>query len=150
MSHACKFACIVGGAASVGVGVLHVAIVVVGPSAYRYFGAGEAMAAQAQRGSPVPGIVTGLIAAVFFLFGLYGFSGAGLIRRLPALDKVLAAIGAIFTLRGVLVFPLAASVALHLRWKATPKDALFSLVSLLIGIGYLAGYLLRRAADRRG
>jgi hypothetical protein len=137
-----SFASCAGGAAGVALGVLHVWIVVKGPWAYRYFGAGEALAVRAEKGSPLPGIVTGLIAIAFFLFGLYGFSGAGLIRRLPALDPVLAAIGTIFALRGVLVVPLVLSMVFHPTPKATPKEAIFSLVSLLIGVCYLAGHFL--------
>jgi putative oxidoreductase len=46
-----------------GAALLHLAIIVGGPSWYRFFGAGEQMAAMAARGHPWPAIVTACIAA---------------------------------------------------------------------------------------
>ncbi len=41
------------------------------------------------------------MALVFVIFGLYGISGAGAIRRLPFQRLVLLGIGLIFALRGI-------------------------------------------------
>jgi hypothetical protein len=46
-----------------------------------------------------------LLGGLYFLFGLYALSGGGVIRKLPLLDVGLALISAIYTLRGLRVFP---------------------------------------------
>ncbi|HWN41645.1 MAG TPA: hypothetical protein VNW71_05455, partial [Thermoanaerobaculia bacterium] len=55
----------VAGWLSVAIAALHVEIVFFGAPAYRYFGAGEDMARQAEAGSFVPAAMTLAIAAVF-------------------------------------------------------------------------------------
>lgn len=118
------------------VAVLHVIIIFVGPTAYRYFGAGS-MAPLAERGSFLPAIVTGAFAGVFALWSLYAFSGAQALPRLPFLRPVLFIIGGIYTLRGV-------AVALDLYFlcvgrQPAPHLTAFSAGSLLIGLCYLFG-----------
>jgi len=81
------------------------------------------------------------VALIFAIWGLYGLSGAGLLRRLPLLRLVLLAIGAIYTLRGLLLVPL---LLISLGVLASPEPILpqallASLVSLSIGCLYLAG-----------
>jgi hypothetical protein len=123
---------------SAGVAALHVVIVVLGPPAYRYFGAGEDMARQAEAGSLFPAALTLLVAAVFALFTLYAFAGAGTIRRLPLLRTGLITIGAVYSLRGLLLIP---QLAQYVRAPATvmPREVVFSSVALAIGIVYLVG-----------
>jgi len=123
------------------VALLHLAVIFVGASAYRYFGAGEEMAQLAQRGSPLPALITGAIVAVFAVWALYGFSGAGWIRRLPLLRIGLLTIGVVYTLRGLALGP-------ELVWHFSGGAALvparlpvFSAVSLLTGVLYLWGTL---------
>ena len=57
----------IGGGLSFAVALLHIAIIFIGAPAYRYFGAGERMAQQAELGSWVPAIVTLVVAVVFYL-----------------------------------------------------------------------------------
>jgi hypothetical protein len=123
---------------SAAVAALHVVIAFAGPVAYRYFGAGEDMARQAEAGSFVPAALTLFLAAVFAVFALYAFSGAGAVRRLPLLRTGLVTIGLIFTLRGLALIPEL------IQYFRRPEDVLprvlvFSLVSLVIGLLYLAG-----------
>ena len=118
------------------VAVLHVAIIFIGPSAYRYFGAGS-MAPLAEQGSYLPAIITGVFAGVFALWSVYAFSGAQAIPRLPFLRPVLFIIGGIYTLRGV-------AVAMDLyfllgRRHPAPHMTAFSASSLIIGLCYLFG-----------
>jgi len=136
------------GASSVAIALLHVAIIFAGGSGYRYFGAGEEMARAAEAGSLFPAALTAGIAMVFLAFGCYAFSATGIGRRLPLLRAGLVAIGLIFTLRGLAVFPQARAAT---RGEPLPaRDVVFSTVSLGVGILYMAGTLTAwRALERR-
>ncbi len=90
----------VGGWLSVAAAVAHLAAIAGGGDWYRFFGAGEAIAAAAERGSPVPALLTFGIATVLGIWAAYAFSGAGRIRKLPLLRTGLVVIGAIYLLRG--------------------------------------------------
>jgi hypothetical protein len=88
--------------------LLHLGCIVFGASWYRFLGAGEGMARLAEAGSPMPALITLGIAAVLGVWSLYALSGAGLAPRLPLLRTALCAITAVFLLRGVAGFVLAA------------------------------------------
>lgn len=122
---------------SFGLAALHLAVVFVGAPGYAYFGAPE-LGEQAARGSLVPALVTLGLAFVFGLFGVYALSGARRFRPLPFLAVVLVAIGVLFTLRGLLL-PLEVNVLLRGAAPFPPRYALFSAVSLAIGLLYLSG-----------
>lgn len=126
------------GALSATVAALHVVIVLVGVPGYRYFGAPEEIVRQAAAGSLFPAAVTLSIGAVFVLFALYAFSGAGMIRRLPLLRTGLIVITTIYTLRGL---GLLTELALYLRDSplVAPRHMAFSFVSGAIGALYLVG-----------
>jgi hypothetical protein len=96
---------ILAGAGSSVAAVLHLACLVVGPSAFRVFGAGPGMVRRAEEGDALPYLMAAAIAAVLATWALYAWSGAGLVRRLPFLRTVLAAIAAVYLVRG-LAFPL--------------------------------------------
>ncbi len=113
------------------------------PTLCRLFGAPEELL----TGDPLWLYVTSFAAtALFALWGLYGLSGAGRIRRLPLLRTGLLAIGGIYTLRGLLLIP-----TLLLVFGLAPVDnnsipprmlvtsLLASSVALSIGILYLVG-----------
>ncbi|MDO8345937.1 MAG: hypothetical protein Q7T48_22250 [Cellvibrio sp.] len=125
--------------------LLHVGIIVGGPDWYRFFGAGEPMAVMSEQGLWYPAIVTACIAALLFVWSLYAFSGAGLIRRLPLLKTALLVIGAIFLLRGLLAVPLLFFA--DSPYMAELKEKMvFMLVTsflcLLLAVGYLSGVWL--------
>ncbi len=129
------------GVMSVLVALLHVAIVIAGAPAYRFFGAGEELARRAAAGSPLPAALTLGIALLFTVAGLYAFSGAGWLRRLPGLPSVLVIIAAIYSLRGLsvfseLAFKLFSPSAFPLRY------VIFSGVALIIGVLYVVGLKL--------
>jgi hypothetical protein len=132
---------ILAGALSVGVALLHVACILVGPEAYRYFGAGERLASLAAAGSPVPALITAAFALVFMICGLYGFAGAGLAPRLPLLRTGLIAMGAVYALRG-LFLPLEIRALLVKPGLIPSRELVFSAVSLVIGLAYLAGVMI--------
>ena len=144
-------ALLAGGVLCLGVAALHVGIFAAGPVAYRYFGAGERMAALAVSGSPVPALLTLAMTTVFAVMGFYALAGAGRFRRLPLPRTGLMTAGAIFTLRGLLLL-------LQIRWlliapgSLPPRMLVFSAVSLVIGLLYLAGTVAewRALSARRG
>ena len=86
--------------------LLHVATIFGGPDWYRFFGAGEAMARAAERGSPGPALVTAAISVILAVWAAYAFSGAGIIRRLPLLRTALVLISAIYLLRAFAAVPV--------------------------------------------
>jgi hypothetical protein len=127
-----------GGLLSCAIALLHIVIIAIGAPAYRYFGAGERMARQAEQGSVVPALLTAVISMVFGLFALYAFSGAGLIRRLPSLKLVLVAVGVIYTLRGLLLGPQVVWF-FGVSGRVPVRQLLFSGVSFIVGLTYLVG-----------
>lgn len=97
---------VAGGILSLLAALLHLAVIAGGPDWYRFFGAGEAMARMAERGSPQPALITLGIAVILAIWAAYGFSGAGTIRRLPLLRTALVLISAIFLIRAATALPV--------------------------------------------
>ncbi len=129
---------VLGSILSFAVALLHVVIIFIGAPAYRYFGAGEDMAMAAESGSAFPALLTLSLAGIFAIWGFYGLSGAGVIRRLPLLKIALILIGAVYTIRGVAVFQQLFHIATS-SVEVAPREIVFSLVSLIIGLAYLIG-----------
>lgn len=126
----------IAGCLSLAVAVFQAAIVFSVPLC-RYFGVPEELAA-----NPFMLIVAGFVmAAIFGLCGLYAFSGAGRIRRLPLLRLGLIVIGLVYTWRGIVVFPLLLVLLGYIQApvQLLPQALASSAVSLVIGVLYLAG-----------
>ncbi|WP_020405393.1 hypothetical protein [Hahella ganghwensis] len=83
---------------------LHVAVIFGGADWYRFFGAGEELAQLSEQGSLYPVIVTLAITAILAGWGLYAWSGAGLLFRLPLLRICLVLITAVYCIRGTYGF----------------------------------------------
>ena len=124
-----------GGFASLAIAILHIATIIGGPDWYRFFGAGEELAIMVEQGSWIPALLTSGIIVVFFIWGLYAFSGAGKMKRLPFLKQILIIISAAYIVRGFGLVSLIYNYAEHsssfLMWT--------SLISLGIGISYAVG-----------
>jgi hypothetical protein len=128
-----------GAAASFALVLLHLAVIVVGAPAYAYVLAGEQMVDLAEARSLTPTLITGALGFVFAVFGLYGLAGAGCME-LPATRVLVAAIGCVYTLRGLLIVPEAVMV----RFLDRPTRALFfAAISLAIGAIHLIGVARR-------
>jgi putative oxidoreductase len=123
-----------GGTFSILVALLHVAIILGGPDWYRFWGAGEQMARLEENGSLFPDIITFFIAVIFLIWGLYAFSGAGLIRRLPLLKTGLVVISSIYTIRGLLLI-----VDIAKPEQLTGFMLVTSIVSLIVGLSHFIG-----------
>ncbi|MFH0350649.1 MAG: hypothetical protein ACHBMF_01770 [Chromatiales bacterium] len=123
------------------VAILHVVIVLIGPSAYSFFG-GQRLARLAESGSSSPVIQTLSLAAVHALFGSYALAGAGIIRRLPLLTVALFAIGGMYAFRGL------SAIEQALQLLRDPDSLpfrvlLYSLVSFATGCAYIVGSVKR-------
>ena len=126
---------VTGGVLSALASVLHIAVIIGGPEWYRFFGAGEAMARAAERGSVAPAVITFMIATILAIWALYAFSGAGLVRRLPLLKTALVLISGIYLLRAFLLIP-----SLMFKPELVDPFALWSsLVVLVYGGAYAVG-----------
>jgi hypothetical protein len=143
------------GIALVAGALLHLAAIFGGPAWYAALGAPAGLVAMAATGSPRPAISCVVIASVLLVWAAYAFSGAGAIRRLPALRVVLALVATVLIARGVLFLPIAAwrpHLLAGLCGKcAEPGVFLFatSAVCVLLGLGFAVGAmsgLHRRAA----
>lgn len=128
----------ISGVCSTLVGLLHIVIIFYGAPAYRFFGAGEDMAVMSEEGSLFPAAITFVIALIFIIWGLYAFSGVGLIKKLPLLRLGLIIIGLIYTLRGVLIVYQIYEIVV-LNGSLVISELVSSFVSLFIGVLYLTG-----------
>jgi hypothetical protein len=126
---------IAGAAFSALAALAHLGCIVFGAPWYRFFGAGERMAAMAEAGSWYPAFITAIIATILATWSLYALSGAGVIPKLPLLRLALCAITAVYLLRGIAGVPLA--------MFATERSTAFwwwsSAICLAIGLVHLAG-----------
>lgn len=126
---------ITGGILSAIAAAMHVGIIIGGPDWYRFFGAGEAMAQAAEKGRPMPALITLGIATMLAIWAIYAFSGAGVIPRLPLLRTGLVVISAIYLLRALAVVPL-----LLIPTQQSPAFWLWSSAIVLIyGLSYAIG-----------
>jgi len=126
---------IVGGLLSMAASGLHVAVIIGGADWYRFFGAGEKLSSMQEQGSWIPALITFAIALVLFVWGLYAFSGAGLIRRLPFLTSILVIISLIYLGRGFVLVPF------WFGWtELVDSFALWSsLICMIYGLCYAIG-----------
>jgi len=128
----------IGGVCSAILALLHVSVIVMGAPGYRYFGAPDEFALQTEAGSTAPAVLTGLFAAIFAVWAVYGFGGARRIRRPPLVRLGLAVIAAVYILRGLSAIP-EALLLLRDADAFPPRFLVFSLISLAVGIVHAAG-----------
>lgn len=106
--------------------------------ASRYFGAPRWALAILEEGGLKLWLLTFVAVGTSATVGLYALSGAGLVRRLPALRAVLIVVGGISALWGLGVLRL---VALNLQHpgSVTPRFFIIRGAPLLLGLIYLLG-----------
>lgn len=119
---------------------LHLGIIFGGPKWYRFFGAGERMAQQAEINPIKPAVITLCIALVLVIWGLYAWSGAGIVPKLPLLKLGLVLITSIYIVRGIggIAAPF---ISEHPAVKENSKAFWIwsSLICLLLGVIHLLG-----------
>jgi hypothetical protein len=125
----------VGGCFSLAFGAFQLSAVFWPPDAIKYFG-GPAQLSQARP--VVYALLCMAISAGVSACGLYGLSGAGTLRRLPFLRSVVAATTAIYLLRGLL---LISQLPIVVRHPSLVRFALFSVISLCVGLVHLLGVI---------
>lgn len=136
------------GALSFALALLHIVMIFVGPEAYRYFAAGKEMVEAAEAGSFKPALVTLGVTTFFALFGVYALSGAGFLQPLPFLQSALWLIGGIYSARGLTIVVQVVKLSQgKTGTNLEPKDLVFSLVSLGIGLVYLLGAWQRQSVS---
>jgi putative oxidoreductase len=126
---------IVAGSISMIAALLHILIIFKGSTWYAFFHAGDKMVSLSKQGSIYPDFVTLMIAMVLFTWGLYAFSGAQFMARLPFLKPVLIIITSIYLLRGLAIIPL----YFFFPEKADAFMFWSSVICLMIGLFYLLG-----------
>jgi putative oxidoreductase len=131
---------VIAGCLSIFAALLHISCIFGGPDWYLFFGAGERMAQMAAAGDIYPTIVTLVIASVLSVWGLYAFSGAGLIVKLPLLKTCLVLISAVYLIRGVagLIVPFFTSAS-EIHQNSMVFWLVSSTVCCIYGIYYLLG-----------
>src|SRR5512136_7630 len=113
------------------------AVIAVVPAWSAAFGAGAALVSN----PPLLLTLGLLVALVLVIFGLYGFSGAGVIRRLPLLRPGLLVIGLLYSMVGI-NFILQVVVLLGILPSARPipiYQLLVSFGALVAALAYLIG-----------
>ena len=126
---------VVGGLLSAAAAALHLMVIVGGAAWYRFFGAGEGLARLAEIGSPIPTVITLVIAGVLAVWAAYAFAGAGLLPRLPLMRPALVVISAIYLLRGLLFVPAEAVSG----QGVSPFTVWSSIIVLAYGVAYAVG-----------
>jgi hypothetical protein len=101
------------------------------------FGAGDALVSN----PPLLLTLGLLVALVLVIFGLYGLSGAGVIRRLPLLRIGLLVIGLLYSMVGInFIFQVLAMLGILPSAGTLPLDQLLvSFGALVAGLAYLIG-----------
>lgn len=133
------------------ISILHVAIVVTGPAAYLYFGAGSEFASAAADGSLWPHAVTLVLAGIFSIWGLICLSYAGVLPRLLLVEWGVLAIAAVYSVRGLAIVAQAVGIVLFDGGDGAigAKDLILSAVALCVGIVHINGWFEGRAKWRQ-
>ncbi|MFZ5812472.1 MAG: hypothetical protein ACOY4F_10550 [Thermodesulfobacteriota bacterium] len=107
------------------------------PSLSLYFGAPESLV----KNTNALIITSIIVGAIFALFGVYAFSGADKIIRLPWLKQILLCIGVIFLLRGLLLLPelLVVFNIIESSVHVAQRFIYFSIGALIIGFIFIKG-----------
>ena len=100
-------------------------------------GVGENMRRNAEIHTLLPHAMTLFVAILFLIFGLYGLSGAGKIKKLPLLKIGIFTIATIYLLRGIIGSVINIAFEAPFLWY----HLLFSICALGIGFLYLSGGL---------
>ncbi|MBA2298589.1 MAG: MoaD/ThiS family protein [Actinobacteria bacterium] len=103
-------------------------------TAFRWVDIEVEMRELADQSAALPYLLTLLVAAFFLIFGLYGLSAAGDLRRLPLLRPVLGFIAVVYLLRATLLGGIQDVLA------GDVKQVMFAAIALLIGLCYASGF----------
>ncbi|PPC78496.1 hypothetical protein C4K68_05470 [Pokkaliibacter plantistimulans] len=126
---------VAGGILSLVAAMANVAMLVGGPSCYRFFGASQRLVQLAERGHALPTLISAFVALLLMIWAGYAFSAAGMIERLPLMKFGLVLIAVVYIARAVL-----AMVAwLRSGEKAAIGSYWAPSLCLVFGVSYLVG-----------
>lgn len=123
----------IGGYINILIAIAHVIGLFWAQEMYDYTGVGENMRRNAEIHPLLPTVITIFVTICFFIFGLYGLSGAGKIRKLPFLKIGIFGIAAIYLLRGISGCIINIAFESSFQWH----HLLFSFCALGIGLLFL-------------
>jgi hypothetical protein len=129
-----------GGYFNIIIAVLHVLGLFWADKMFEVTGIAESMALAKEVIHPFyPYFITVVVAVFFFIFGLYGLSADGKIKKLPFLKPAVFLIAAIYLLRGIgeLIF------GMEMQQVSPFLETTYSLIAVLIGLLYLIGGLIK-------
>lgn len=129
-----NMALVIAAALSLLAALMHVGVIIRGPSWYHLFGAGDRFVRAAKAGRRFPAVITAGIALVLAAWAAYALSGAGVISRLPLLRPALCVITLVYLLRGMLGPLLLAGTG-----RSTRFILISSAVCLVFGLVHLLG-----------
>ncbi|MBK5719874.1 hypothetical protein JGH11_03220 [Dysgonomonas sp. Marseille-P4677] len=124
-----------GGYINIIIAIAHIVCLLNAAYFFEITGVGENMRRNAEIHPLLPYVMTVFVAVFFFIFGLYGLSGAGKIKKLPLLKTGIFIIAAIYLLRGILGSIINIAIETTFQWH----HLLFSIGALGIGFLYLLG-----------
>ncbi len=125
-----------GGYLNILIAILHIVGLFWADKMFEVTGISDGMALAAQNIHPMyPYFITVVVAIFFFVFGMYGLSADGKIRKLPYLKPVIFLIAGIYLLRGIgeLIFDMEMQQANQIL------ETSYSLIAVLIGLLFLIG-----------
>ncbi|ERM80238.1 hypothetical protein P872_14190 [Rhodonellum psychrophilum GCM71 = DSM 17998] len=125
-----------GGYLNILIAILHIVGLFWADKMFEVTGIADGMALAAQNIHPMyPYFITVVVAIFFFIFGIYGLSADGKIRKLPFLKPVIFLIAGIYLLRGIgeLIFDM------EMQQTNQILETSYSLIAVLIGLLFLIG-----------
>ena len=127
-----------GGYLNILIAVMHIVGLIWIKEMFEVTGIDKEMSEVASIHFMIPYMLTIFVAIFFFIFGLYGLSGANTFRELPFLKHIILIISIIYLLRGIggLLFDFVVGDIVYLQ-------TFYSLMAVFIGLLYLFGGLKR-------
>ncbi len=125
----------IGGILNIIIGTAHIIGLLWAKQMFEITGISEEMNRLAQTHVSLPYLLTVFVSIFFFIFGLYGLSGAGQIKPMPFVKKGTFVIAGIYLIRGLgeLIFDIAMQEASPLA------ETIYSIIAISIGLLYLLG-----------
>lgn len=128
---------IIGGYTNILIAIGHIVCLYDADYFFEITGVGENMQRNAEIHPFLPHIMTIFVSIIFFIFGLYGLSAAGKIKKFSLLKIGIFSIAAIYLIRGVIGTVINVGFETSFQWH----HLLFSLCALAIGFLFLLGGL---------
>jgi hypothetical protein len=129
--------------------LLHIAVLIGGPTWVAFVGAPPAVVESAARGTWLAPLSTLGIAALLGILGIFALSAAGTLRRFALAAPVLAVFAAIFVVRGLIIVP--ALLEGRVNWSAPVDLFIIASSALILAMGLalcLGLFGLYRSASR--